>query len=182
MNRGRGRTPRIAAQALVGERPERHEHPGVEQRQLALEVRPAGVALVDGRLVRRRRAPHGRGDPRAREAEPVVASDARRLVGEPGAVQGGVEEVAGAVAGEHPTGPVGPVGGRGQADDHHRGIGITEGRDRPAPVLLVAERGALLDRDLLAPGHQTGARDALDDLGLDLSQGARTGRIHGRQR
>ena len=43
-----------------------------QQRQLPVEERAAGVALVGGGLVGRRRAPDRRGDPGAREREPVV--------------------------------------------------------------------------------------------------------------
>ena len=42
-----------------------------------------------------------------------------RLAGVPGAVQRGIQPVAGAVAGEHPAGAVGAVGGGGEPDDEH---------------------------------------------------------------
>ena len=46
-------------------------HP-VEQRELAVQVRPAAVAFGRRGLVRRRRAPHGRGDVGVVQLEPVV--------------------------------------------------------------------------------------------------------------
>ena len=135
---------------------------------------PAGVALVGGRLVGRRRAAHRRGDPRAGEAQPVVAGGARRLVGEAGAVEGGVEEVARAVAGEHPAGAVGAVGGRGQADDHDPGVGIAEARARAGPS--TPRRGtAARFSAATCSRHATrrGQARHVDHLALDLAAGRR---------
>ena len=94
------------------------------------------------------------------ELEAVVGRIELRLVGEAGAVQGGVEPVARAVAGEHAPGAVGPVGGGREPDDARPARRDRRTRDRPAPVLLVPERGPLLGRDLLAPRHQARARAA----------------------
>src|SRR5690606_12695317 len=85
-------------------------------------------------------------------------------------VQRRVQEVPRAVTGEHPPGPVGAVGGRGQADDDDRGVRVAEGRDRLAPVLLVPEGGPLLPGHLLPPLHQAGARPAGDHLLLQPAE------------
>src|SRR5437764_767175 len=71
-----------------------------------------------------------------------------------------VEPVAAAVAGEHPSGAVRAVGGRGEADDQNAGVRVTEGRDGPAPVALVGEGAAPLGRHLLAPGDEPRAGPA----------------------
>ena len=93
--------------AVPRERSEGHDHPEVLERDdLALQEREAAVPLAGRRAVSRRGAVVHRGDVRAAQLEPVVASDRRRLVREPRAVHGRKEEVARAVAGEDPAGPV----------------------------------------------------------------------------
>ena len=85
-------------------------------------------------------------------------------------VQRREQPVAGAVAGEDPAGPVAAVGRRRQPDDEHPRLGAPPAGDRPAPVGLVGERPALLDRDVLAPPHQPRAGSAHRDLGVELGQ------------
>jgi hypothetical protein len=101
--------PEDPAQPLVREGAERHEHAGVEQLELPLEVRATGIALRGRGLVGRWRAAHRRGDPCPGETKAIAAVGARRLVGEARAVQRRVEEVTGAVAGEHASCAVGAV-------------------------------------------------------------------------
>ena len=61
---------------VVAERTEAHDHAqACQQRELALEERAAGVALVGRRGVARRRAAHRRRHPRAVEAQAVVDRD-----------------------------------------------------------------------------------------------------------
>ena len=91
-----------------------------------------------------------------------------RLVGVAGAVQRGEQPVAGAVAGEHPACAIGSMGGRRQAEHVDAGRRIAEAGSRASPVLLVAERRALLARDLLAPLHEARAAAAVDDPPLEL--------------
>src|SRR5213076_1329459 len=107
--------------------------------------------------------------PRAAQLEAVVARDRRRLVGEAGSVQGGEEEVARPVAGEDAPRAVAAVRRRREAEDHDARRGVAEARDRAAPVVLVREGGPLDARDLLAPGDQSRAAPAGDDLGFELS-------------
>jgi hypothetical protein len=82
------------------------------------------------------------------------------------------QEVAAGVAGEDPTGSIAAVGRRREPEQQDPRIRITEARDGPAPVRLVAEPGDPLPRDSLAPFDQPRAPAALDDLGLDLGQGS----------
>jgi hypothetical protein len=87
-----------------------------------------------------------------------------RPVGQADRVQRGVEHLARPIAGEHPAGAVGPMGCRRQADDRQRGVRRPEAGHRPAPVLLIAERRALLHGNGFAPGDQPRAGPAADDL------------------
>ena len=138
-----------------------------QQRQLALEERPAAIALVDRRLVGRRRASHGGRDVGPVQLQPVVAVRARRLVGEAGAVHRPEQPVARAIAGEHAPGPVAAVGRRREADDEDLRGRVAEARHRAAPVVLVGVGRPLLGRHLLPPGHQPRAGPARHDLGGD---------------
>ena len=81
-----------------------------------------------------------------------------------------VEPVAGAVAGEHPPGAVGAVGGGGEADDQDPRGRIAEAADRPRPVVLAAEAARRIGRLGLAPGDQPRAAAAGVDLGGERRQ------------
>ena len=80
------------------------------------------------------------------------------------------QEVAAAVAGEHASRAVGAVGGRRQPEHDDRCRRVAEAGDRTAPVGLVAERGAALDGDLLAPGDEARAGAAGHDLALEVGE------------
>ena len=166
-----GPEPDDRRQRGVREPAERDVHPSLlQRRQLALQERPARVALLRRGLVARRGAADRGDDVGAVQPQPVVAPRARRLVGQPGPVQRAVEPVARAVAGEHPPGPVGAVGRRGQADQDDPGVRVAEAGHRAAPVLLVAEGRPLLERHLLPPRHEPRAGPAADDLLAQLGQ------------
>ena len=109
----------------------------------------------------------------SRSSRPSSTVHRGRLVGEAGAVQGGEQEVAGAVAREHATRAVGAVRGRGEPEDQHARGRVAEAGDRAAPVRPVAERGALLARDRLAPLDQPRAGAAGGDLRLEGGEGRR---------
>ena len=142
--------PRARAHAEVAARrlvPERAEADDDAPRRAASSSRrrngAAVVALVRCRRVRRRRALHRRRHPGAGEAQPVVDRHRRRLVGESGPMHRAEQPVAAAVAREDPAGAVGAVGGGRQPEHDDPGGGIAEAGHRPAPVVVVAERGAL---------------------------------------
>ena len=98
-------------------------------------------------------------------SSPSSSADRLGLIREAGAVQRREQEVARAVAGEHPAGAVAAVRGGREPDDAATGpAGSPKPGHRSAPVLLVAERGPLLARDLLPPRDQPRARPARDDL------------------
>ena len=94
----------------------------------------------------------------------------RRLVGVAGAVQGGVEPVARAVAGEHAAGAVGAVGGRREADDRQPRRRIAEAVQRPRPVVLALEAARRVGGARLAPLDQARAAPAGVDLGCERQQ------------
>ena len=97
------------------------------------------------------------------------------LVRQPDPVQRREQEVARAVAGEDPAGPVAAVRRRREPEDQHPRRRIAEALHRPAPVVPVAIRRPLLARDLLAPLHEPRAAAAVDDRLVERFQGG-----HGR--
>ena len=114
--RGRGsRGPRGAAASRVSAQ--------VRQWSRSRGVGPVG----------RRRAPDHGCDPDAVQAQPVIRPRGTRRAGEPRAPQRPVEEVAGAVAGEHPPGPVGAVRGGRQAEQQQARRRVAEARHRAGP-------------------------------------------------
>jgi len=83
--------------------------------------------------------------------EAVGAGDAGGLVGEAGFVEGAVEEIAGAIAGEDAAGAVSAVGTGARPMMRRRALGSPK-RDGFAPVVLV-EIGATADAaDFFAVG------------------------------
>ena len=81
------------------------------------------------------------------------------------------QEVTRGIAGEDTAGPVAAVRRRRQAKDEDPRVRVAEARDRPAPVLLVAEPRDLLPGDELAPRDQPRAAPTGDDLGGQRRQG-----------
>ncbi len=81
-----------------------------------------------------------------------------------------VQHVTGAVAGEHPAGPVPAVRGGCQPDDRDRRVGWAEAGHRSAPVLLVPERRAPDPRDLFPPPDQARAGDAAGDPLVEVGE------------
>ena len=111
------------------------------------------------------------GSPRRRRprpgAEPSSRRDGRRLVGETGPVHRCEQEVARAVPGEDPPGPV----ARRAPPARARPAGpLAAGRRTRAPAAPstppIGEARDLLERDALAPRDEPGARRQHHDLGL----------------
>ena len=86
--------------------------------------------------------------------------------GEAAGVHGTHQEIAGSIACEHPAGAVGAVCRRGQPDDQHAGLRIAEAGQRPAPVVVVPERRALLFSHASAVGAQPRTAVAGDDASM----------------
>src|SRR3712207_6550544 len=133
---GLGSEPPDTQRGVPGEGPEADHDRGVEQLELAGGVGEAGVALGWGRLVLRRGAADGGGDPGSGEAEAVLAVARERLVRQTRAVERGEEEIARAVAGEEAAGPVGAVGGGGETEDDDPRRRVPEAGEGPPPVGL----------------------------------------------
>lgn len=156
---------------LVAELPQRYEDTGPRQQcQLAIEEGTAEIALVDGRLVRGRRTSNRRSHIGVGQLQTIIERHCLRLIGEARAEERAIEKVAGAIAGEHPTRSVRPMGSRSEADDHHRSRGVAEARHRPAPVHVISVCGSFVDSHLLAPFDQARALSALHDLSFELRQ------------
>lgn len=168
-----------APERLVAEPAQRDDDAGAsEQLELPDHERAAPVALLGRRAIGRRRATDRGGDVGVGEHEPVFPVGRGRLVREPGAKQRPVEPISRPVAGEHPPGPIRPVGGRREPDQHDSGGGISEPRDRSAPILLVAVGRASFARDLLTPRDEPGARGAVRDLLRQCVELGHAGGVH----
>ena len=116
--RSRGRcAARRPSRTSRGRRPRAR---GLHQGDLAQQPGRAGVALLDGRPVVRRGAAHRRHHPGADQPLAVPGVQRGRLRREPDPVQRREQPVAGAVAGEDPSGAVAAVRGRREPDDQHR--------------------------------------------------------------
>ena len=109
----------------------------------------------------------GGGDVEVVEFEAVLAGDGDGLGGESGLVEDLVEDVAGAVAGEHAAGAVGAVGAGSEAEDEDAGVRVAEGGDGSSPIGLIAVGAALELRDFGSMGAETGTALAGNDLLLE---------------
>lgn len=143
---------------------------GSDGGELAVEEGPASVDLGGCRPIGRWRALHRRRDVRAGERQTVTDSRRRRLVGETGPMHGTKQPIAAAIAGEHAACAIGAMScGRQPEHDDRRSV-VAESRHRPAPVLLVAERGTLGGGDLFPPAHEPWTRTACDDVVEDVGE------------
>src|SRR5947207_13355400 len=96
--------------------------------------------------------------------EPMLVPPELGPVGEGRLEEGPEEEVARLVAREHPPGAVAAMGRRREADDQDPGARISKGRKRPGPIRLAPKAARRILRRELAPGDQTRAAPAGDDL------------------
>ena len=106
-----------------------------------------------------------------RYGKAVASVRGERSIRQARPVQGGVEKVAGAVAGEHAAGPVGPVRRRGQAHDEDSPPPVAEAGNGPRPVVPVGKGTALRAADLGAPRAQLRAAPAPRHRPLEGVQG-----------
>lgn len=143
-----------------------------QQPQFLHEPGTAGVPLLGGGFVGGRCAVHGRGDAHAVQLQAVVRVLGGRLGGEAHVVQRLVEDVPGAVAGEHPAGAVSTVGGGGESHDQQPGVRRPETGYRPGPVRPVREGRSLDPGRLLAPGDQPRAGPAVRDAPVEEGKAA----------
>ena len=167
----------VRRRRLVAKPTEAHDdpHPS-ERREFPDEERCARIPLDRQRLVRRRRALHGRGHPRVCQCEAVVDGHRPGLVGEAGPEHRPEQPVAAAVTGEHATRPVRPMSGRGQPEHDDPGALVAETRNWATPVLIVAVGRALFDSDPLAPLDEAGACPAGHDIAFQAAERAHADR------
>ena len=116
------------------------------------------------RLIVRRRATGSSGDVEIIELHPIVAIGSVGLAGESSLIQDGEHEVAGSISGERPSGAVGAMRARRQAQDQNPGLGIAESRHRLAPVFPVEIGAAFFAGDLLPVLDQTRTESAGDNF------------------
>ncbi len=143
-----------------------------EQIPFAVEIGGAiGDFIRQGFIGGRSAADRG-ADVDAGEFQAIIAMLGMGLIGEAGAVKGGEEKIAGAVAGKNAAGAVGTVSAGGQSDDPDAGGGIAEAGDGFAPVFLGRIGAAFFNGDGLTIGAQASAALAGRDLGGQLRQRA----------
>jgi hypothetical protein len=85
-------------------------------------------------------------------------------------MEGGVEPIAGAVAGEHPSGSVGAVRCGREADDREGCGRVAEAGDRSSPVVLATVATGRGLRLGLAPLDKPWAASAIGHLGGKIGE------------
>ncbi len=149
---------------LEGDAAEAHDHAQfANQAHLFVEPRGAVTLFFRGWLVGRRGAADNRGDPQVCKLHRVITGDGFGLGSKARFVQYRIEEVARAIAGERPSGAIGSVRARGQAQDEDASIGIAEGGHRLSPVIPLKISAAADAGYLLAVGAQPRAALAGND-------------------
>ncbi len=99
-----------------------HPHRRPDESPFGLYPGRTGCPLVRGRRIGRWCAAHRGGHAGVDQLHAVGRVDAHSLIGQAGLMQRREQEISGPVAGEHPPGAVGTVGGRGQPDDEDAGL------------------------------------------------------------
>jgi len=144
--------------------------------QLVAKEPAAPFEFAGRRLVSWRRATDSGADVAIPEHKPVAPVRRRRLIRESVPVQGFIEPVPAAIAGEHAPRPIPAVGRRCQPEDINARVGITEPGDRPPPIGPILELTAFRLGDFLPVGDQTRAGGALGNGGVEQAKGPHRGR------
>jgi hypothetical protein len=79
-------------------------------------------------------------------------------------VEDAVEDIAGAISGEHAAGAIGTVGSGGETENEDARPGVAERGNGAAPIGLVAVGAALEFRDFRSMGAEPGTAAASDDF------------------
>lgn len=146
-----------------------------ELADLGSEVRTAVANLLRSRLVAGRGATNNRGDPCVTQPQTILARSGVRLIRESGLVKDGVHEMTRTISGEGPSGAVGPMGSRSEAQDKHAGSRISEAGNGSGPINLVLIGAPTSLADALAVGPKACTALAGDDGLLDAEQRWRKG-------
>ena len=137
----------------------------LQEHHLALQVWLAPSELDSRWLVVRRRAPHRSRDVAIPKDESIVFRDRCRLVRKSRSVESAIQPFSAAISGEGASRAVASVGRGSQADDEDPRVRVPESRDRPTPVIPIAEGGAFRAGDLLAVSHEPRTLATCDNLG-----------------
>src|SRR5688572_2066982 len=86
------------------------------------------------------------------------------LIGKTEGVQRAIEPVAAAISGEHPSGAITAIGGRGKADNQKPRLWITETGERFCPICASAVTARWILRASFTPANQAGTPPALHHL------------------
>jgi len=113
--------------------------------------------LISGRVVLRRSAANGGGQVGSPQLQLIINVFAGRYAREPMSVEGSDEQVARPVPGEHAACAVGPMCRWREPDDQQLGPGVSEPRNRLAPVSPRPELTLPLPRHPGAVSSQPGA-------------------------
>lgn len=138
-----------------------------EELEFALEPGAAVAEFLGGGFVAGRGAVGGGGDVEVVELESVLAGDGDGLGGEAGLVEHAVQDVAGAVAGEHAAGAVGAMGSGGEAEDEDAGVGVAERGDGASPIGLITVGAALEFRNFRSVRAEAGTAATSYDFLLE---------------
>src|SRR5256712_7276247 len=149
----------------------------LQEYHLSLQVLLAPSELDPRRLVLRWSAPHRGRNVAIPKDESVVFRDRRWLVRKTRAVQSAIQPFSAPISGERASRAVASVSRRSQADNEDPRVGIAKSRDRPTPVIPIAEGGAFRPRDVLAASTEPRTLAACSNLGRHTFEAIRR---HGR--
>lgn len=142
-----------------------HQHRAWPQNfQIALQKVPAIRQLRRQRLIRRRRAAHGRGHVGILQRESVSAFYRSRLIGKSRAKQCLVEKITRAIARKHSPRAIAAMRRGCKSQNQKLRPRIAKSRKRLAPVIPSEKRSALVLRDLFAIPYQPRASAASNDF------------------
>jgi hypothetical protein len=141
---------------------ETDEDPYWQQLNRRAEPVPAIVDFIASWFVVRRSTVTRVCDGSSVQREAVVEACRFRLVCESGFMESAEQPVSAAVSSKHPPGPVGTMSSWGEADDEQPGVGITEIRNRTAPVVIIEVRSPFRFGDRLAVLDEARAFPARD--------------------
>jgi len=149
----------------------------LQEHHLSLQVRLATSELNPRRLVLRWSTPHRGRDVAIPKDESIVFRNRRGLVRKTGAVQSPIQPFSAPISGECASRAVASVSRGSQADNEDPRVRIAKSRNRPTPVIPIAEGGAFRPGDVLAVSNEPRTLAACNNLGRHTFEAIRR---HGR--
>lgn len=153
--------------SVEGDLPQHQNRSRLERPPFAGEIRPTPLDLRGLGLVVGRRASNRGCYVAILEGQAIVAPHRCPLAGKAGPVQGREEEVSRRVARKHAARSIPAIRRRSQANHKEPSLGIAESRDGFRPIGLVSIASDFDRRGVFAPGAQSWAARAGDDLRAD---------------